>query len=130
MMNSLPLSIFLVFAILLFAIGLIGALTKRNPIMVIISIELMLNAVNLNLISFAKDGVHPGMKGEAFATLVIFIAAAEAIVGLVILFVFYRNRVSDDRSAHPKPWQAYGSAFLVGLSAVLMIMAVTGGYFS
>lgn len=93
-MSSIPLSVYLVLALILFCIGLFGALTKRNAVIVLISIELMLNAVNLNLVAFAKYGVNPGIKGQIFALFTITVAAAEAAVGLAILFALYRNRAT------------------------------------
>lgn len=93
-MNDLPLSLFLVLALILFCIGLYGALTKRNAVIVLISIELMLNAVNLNLVAFSKYGMNPGIKGQIFALFTITVAAAEAAVGLAILFALYRNRAT------------------------------------
>lgn len=91
-MSNLPLSAFLVLALILFCIGLFGALTKRNAVIVLISIELMLNAVNINLVAFAKYGVNPGITGQVFALFTITVAAAEAAVGLAIIFALYRNR--------------------------------------
>lgn len=95
-MHDLPLSLFLVLALILFCIGLFGALTKRNAVIVLISIELMLNAVNLNLVAFSKYGVVPNIKGQIFALFTITVAAAEAAVGLAILFALYRNRATVD----------------------------------
>lgn len=91
-MNSLPLSVFLVLALILFCIGLFGALTKRNAVIVLISIELMLNAVNINLVAFAKYGVLPSIKGQIFSLFSITVAAAEAAVGLAILMSLYQNK--------------------------------------
>lgn len=91
-MSSIPLSLYLVVALILFSIGLFGALTKRNTVIVLVSIELMLNAVNLNLVAFAKYGVNPGITGQIFALFTMTVAAAEAAVGLAILFALYRNR--------------------------------------
>ncbi|HET7521789.1 MAG TPA: NADH-quinone oxidoreductase subunit NuoK [Bacillales bacterium] len=103
-MSDLPLSVFLVLALILFCIGLFGALTKRNAVIVLISIELMLNAANLNLVAFAKYGVHPGITGQVFALFTITVAAAEAAVGLAILFALYRNKgtVNVDETNHLK----------------------------
>lgn len=95
-MNDLPLSLFLVLALILFCIGLFGALTKRNAVIVLISIELMLNAVNLNLVAFSKYNLTPSIKGQVFALFTITVAAAEAAVGLAILFALYRNRATVD----------------------------------
>ncbi|MCK6259190.1 NADH-quinone oxidoreductase subunit NuoK [Fictibacillus sp. WQ 8-8] len=91
-MSSIPLSVYLVLALILFCIGLFGALTKRNAVIVLISIELMLNAVNINLVAFAKYGAKPGLTGQIFSLFTITVAAAEAAVGLAILMALYRNR--------------------------------------
>ncbi|GAJ38390.1 NADH-quinone oxidoreductase subunit NuoK [Parageobacillus sp. VR-IP] len=91
-MSSVSLSVYLVLALILFCIGLYGALTKRNTVIVLICIELMLNAVNINLVAFAKYGAHPGITGQIFALFTITVAAAEAAVGLAALMALYRNR--------------------------------------
>ncbi|MEH7180669.1 NADH-quinone oxidoreductase subunit NuoK [Neobacillus vireti] len=91
-MSSVPASAFLALALILFCIGLYGALTKRNTVIVLISIELMLNAVNINLVTFSKYGVAPSITGQIFALFMISVAAAEAAVGLAILIALYRNR--------------------------------------
>jgi NADH-quinone oxidoreductase subunit K len=91
-MSSVSLSAYLVLALMLFCIGLYGALTKRNAVIVLICIELMLNAVNINLVAFSKYGVNPSITGQVFSLFTITIAAAEAAVGLAILIALYRNR--------------------------------------
>ncbi|MGJ7920762.1 NADH-quinone oxidoreductase subunit NuoK [Neobacillus sp. LXY-4] len=91
-MSSAPISVYLTLALILFCIGLYGALTKRNTIIVLISIELMLNAVNINLVTFSKYGVVPSIDGQIFALFAIAVAAAEAALGLAILISLYRNR--------------------------------------
>lgn len=91
-MSGVPLSAYLSLALVLFCIGLYGALTKRNTVIVLISIELMLNAVNINLIAFSKYGMIPSITGQVFALFAIAVAAAEAAVGLAILIALYRNR--------------------------------------
>lgn len=91
-MSSVPVSAFLALALILFCIGLYGALTKRNTVIVLISIELMLNAVNINLVTFSKYGMNPSITGQVFALFAISVAAAEAAVGLAILIALYRNR--------------------------------------
>ncbi|MGD6816559.1 NADH-quinone oxidoreductase subunit NuoK [Metabacillus sp. 84] len=93
-MSSVPLSGYLVLALILFCIGLYGALTKRNTVIVLICVELMLNAVNINLVAFSKLGAAPAITGQVFALFSITIAAAEAAVGLAILFALYRSRKS------------------------------------
>lgn len=91
-MSSVPLSAYLTLALILFCIGLYGALTKRNTVIVLISIELMLNAVNVNLVAFSKFGMIPSITGQVFALFAMAVAAAEAAVGLAILIALYRNR--------------------------------------
>lgn len=87
-----PLSYYLVFSALLFAIGLGGALTRRNAILVLIGIELMLNAANLNFIAFWRYSPSPNeMAGLMFVIFSIAIAAAEAAVGLAIIIAIYRH---------------------------------------
>jgi NADH-quinone oxidoreductase subunit K len=85
---------YLTLAAVLFCLGLYGVLTKRNAIIVLLSLELMLNAVNLNLIAFAKYGALPSLTGQIFSLFTISVAAAEAAVGVAILIVFYRRRVT------------------------------------
>jgi NADH-quinone oxidoreductase subunit K len=91
-MSAVPLSAYLVLALILFCIGLYGALTKRNTVIVLICIELMLNAVNINLVAFSKYGVNPSITGQVFSLFTITVAAAEVAVGLAILMALYRNR--------------------------------------
>ncbi|MFE7063690.1 NADH-quinone oxidoreductase subunit NuoK [Bacillus haimaensis] len=91
-MTTVPLSAYLVLALILFCIGLYGALTKRNTVIVLICIELMLNAVNINLVAFSKFGINPSITGQVFSLFTITVAAAEAAVGLAILIALYRNR--------------------------------------
>ncbi|MCP8617455.1 NADH-quinone oxidoreductase subunit NuoK [Salirhabdus salicampi] len=93
-MTGVPLISHLLLALILFCIGLFGALTKRNTIIVLISIELMLNAVNLNLVAFSKLGMNPNITGQVFSLFTITIAAAEVAVGMAILIAIYRHRKS------------------------------------
>jgi NADH-quinone oxidoreductase subunit K len=93
-MSGVPASAFLSLALILFCIGLYGALTKRNTVIVLISIELMLNAVNINLVTFSKYGIMPNITGQIFALFVMSVAAAEVAVGLAILIALYRNKKS------------------------------------
>lgn len=87
-----PLSAYLLVAALLFAIGLAGALTRRNAIIVLIGIELMLNAANLNFIAFWRFGPNPqAMTGIIFVLFSIGVAAAEAAVGLALIIAIYRH---------------------------------------
>ena len=81
---------YLVLSAALFTIGLVGVLVRRNIIIVFMSIELMLNAVNINLAAFSYQ-LH-NAAGQVFALFVIAVAAAEAAVGLGIILAFYRNK--------------------------------------
>ncbi len=81
---------YMVLSAALFTLGVIGVMTRRNVIIVLMSIELMLNAVNINLIAFSHQ--LQNAVGQVFAVFVIVIAAAEAAVGLGIILAFYRNK--------------------------------------
>jgi len=81
---------YMVLAAALFIIGVIGVLVRRNLIVIFMSIELMLNAVNINLVAFARQ--HEHVVGQVFALFVIAVAAAEAAIGLGIILAFYRNK--------------------------------------
>ena len=87
-----PLLYYVVFSALLFSVGLAGALTRRNAILVLIGIELMLNAANLNFIAFWRYGPNANeLAGVMFVIFAIGIAAAEAAVGLAIIIAIYRH---------------------------------------
>lgn len=88
----MPITSYLALAAILFCIGLYGVLTKRNAVIVLFCIELMLNAVNINLVAFAKFGLHPNLTGQIFTLFTITVAAAEAAVGIAILIALYRNK--------------------------------------
>jgi NADH:ubiquinone oxidoreductase subunit K len=83
---------FLLLAAVLFSIGVFGVIARRNAVMVLMSVELILNAVNLNLIAFAL--INGTIDGQVFALFVIAIAAAEVGVGLALVLMVYRNRRS------------------------------------
>jgi NADH:ubiquinone oxidoreductase subunit K len=85
---------FLLLAAALFCIGVYGVLARRNGVMVLMSVELILNAVNINLVAFGA--FHDSISGEVFALFVITIAAAEVGVGLAMVLLLYRNRRSID----------------------------------
>jgi NADH-quinone oxidoreductase subunit K len=92
-----PLTGYLLVAALVFAIGLGAALTRRNAILVLIGIELMLNAANLNLIAFWRYGPNPeALIGMMFAIFSIAVAAAEAAVGLGLVIAIYRHLHTTD----------------------------------
>src|SRR5437899_4979753 len=87
-----PLTNYLLVSTLLFVIGLAGALTRRNAILVLVGIELMLNAANLNFIAFWRYSEHPqALTGILFVIFSIAIAAAEAAVGLALIIAIYRH---------------------------------------
>lgn len=90
----IPLWMYLVVAALLFCIGVYGVLARRNAVAILMSIELMLNAVNINLVAFWRYLAPENMSGQAFAAFVFVVAAAEAAVGLAIIISVYRNRRS------------------------------------
>jgi NADH:ubiquinone oxidoreductase subunit K len=92
-----PLNACLILSAILFTIGLAGALLRRNAIIVLISIELMLNAANLNFLAFWKYGPTPeALSGVMFVLFSIAIAAAEAAVGLALIISVYRHFKSTD----------------------------------
>jgi NADH:ubiquinone oxidoreductase subunit K len=87
-MIRLPLALF--FSAILFSAGVYGVLARRNAVLVLMSIELMLNAVNVNLVAFSQQ--LRNMTGQVFALFVIAVAAAEVGIGLAIVILIYRNR--------------------------------------
>jgi NADH-quinone oxidoreductase subunit K len=90
----LPAGHVLVFSLALFGIGVLGVLTRRNAILILMSLELVLSAANLNFAAFAR--ALPDAAGQVFALLVICVAAGEVAVGLAILITVYRNRSHID----------------------------------
>lgn len=90
----LPLWTFLVVSAALFSIGVFGVLARRNGVAVLMSVELMLNAVNINIVAFWRYSASEVTNGLVFAAFVFVIAAAEAAVGLAIIITLYRNRHS------------------------------------
>lgn len=92
----MPVAYFLVLSALLFSIGVYGVLARQNAVLVLLSIELMLNAVNINLVTFSAMLQDSGIPGQVFALFVVTVAAAEVGVGLAIVILIYRNRQSVD----------------------------------
>lgn len=90
----LPINYYLLLSAVLFVIGVVGVLTRRNAIIVYMSIELMLNGVNLTFIAFSRQ--LNDMGGHIFTFMVMAVAAAEAAVGLAIIIALFRNRSSVD----------------------------------
>lgn len=87
----IPLSHFLILGALLFAIGIFGALTRRSAIGILMSIELILNAANINFAAFNKFRGGTDYLGQIFALFVIALAAASTVIGLVLVIAIYRN---------------------------------------
>jgi NAD(P)H-quinone oxidoreductase subunit 4L len=92
----MPLEFYLLLAAALFCIGIYGLVMSRNAVRVLMSIELLLNAVNLNLIAFCNFLNRDEIHGQVFTVFVITVAAAEAAVGLAIILSIYRNRDTID----------------------------------
>jgi NADH-quinone oxidoreductase subunit K len=90
----IPLWWYLVVAALLFSIGLYGVLARRNAVAILMAVELMLNAVNINLVAFWRYQDPENLTGIAWAVFVLAVAAAEAAVGLALIIALYRNRDS------------------------------------
>lgn len=88
----IPLSWYLILAAALFCLGLYGALARRNSVAILMGIELMLNAVNINLVAFWRYLSPELIAGQAFAVIVFAVAAAEAAVGLALIISIYRSR--------------------------------------
>ncbi|MFN8481536.1 MAG: NADH-quinone oxidoreductase subunit NuoK [Anaerolineae bacterium] len=91
-MLSIPLQWYLIVAAALFSIGLYGALVRRNAVAILMGVELMLNAVNINLVAFWRYITPSNMNGQVFAIFIIALAAAEAAVGLALFIAIYRTR--------------------------------------
>ncbi len=85
---------FLVLSAFIFVIGATGVLTRRNPLVVLLCLELMLNAGNLALVAFSR--MHGNEGGQVFALIVMVIAACEVVIGLGIIVAMYRNRLPID----------------------------------
>lgn len=90
----MPINYFLILSAFLFCAGAYGVLARRNSVLVLMSVELMLNAVNINLVAFSA-GLHD-VAGQVFALFVITIAAAEVGIGLAIVLLIFRNLRSPD----------------------------------
>jgi|TARA_Y100000310_G_C19961997_1_gene481638 NADH:ubiquinone oxidoreductase subunit K len=93
---SIGLEHYLILSAILFSIGLYGALAKRNAIVILMSIELMLNGVNIAMVAFSRFIVPLLLTGQVFAIFIMVVAAAEVAVGLAIIISIYRNRGTID----------------------------------
>lgn len=83
-------------SVLMFGIGLLGVMTRRNIVQILMSVELILNAANLNFVAFAR--LHGDLGGQIFSVFLITVAAGEVAVGLAILIAFFRNKETVDLS--------------------------------
>ena len=95
----ISLSYYLIFSAALFSIGLFGVLARKNAVAILMGVELMLNAVNVNLVAFWRYRAPEMIAGQAFAIMVFAVAAAEVSVGLALIISIYRRRntvVADD----------------------------------
>ncbi len=92
----MPAPYFLVLSAFLFSVGIYGVLARQHAVLVLMSIELMLNAVNINLVAFSAIFQEAGLPGQVFALFVITVAAAEVGIGLAIVILIYRNRQTID----------------------------------
>lgn len=90
----IPLSWYLIVSALLFSIGLFGVMSRRNAVAILMSVELMLNAVNINLVAFWRYVWYENTDGLVWAVFVLTVAAAEAAVGLALIISVYRSRDS------------------------------------
>ena len=93
---SVGLEHYLLLSVVLFSIGLYGALAKRNAIIILMCIEIMLNAVNIAMVAFSRYIVPMMLTGQIFTIFIIVVAAAEAAVGLAIIIAIYRGRETID----------------------------------
>ena len=91
-----PLGAFVAVSAVLFFIGVTGVLVRRNAVVILMCVELMLNATNLALVAFSRRGGIPDERGSVFVVFVFVVAAAEVAVGLAIILALYRNRPTVD----------------------------------
>ena len=88
----ITLSHYIILSAVLFAIGIFGVVTRRNAIGILMSLELIFNAVNINMVAFSRFLTPEGAYGELFAIFIITVAAAESVLGLAIILAIYRKR--------------------------------------
>ncbi len=100
MPNSIPLSWYLGISGVLFAMGALGVLIRRNPLIIFMSVELMLNSANLAFVAFARSFSEisriPNLTGQIFVFFVMTVSAAEVAVGLALIIIIFRNKHSID----------------------------------
>ena len=93
---SVGLEHYLILSAVLFSIGLYGVLSRRNAVVILMCVEIMLNAVNITMVAFSRYVVSMALTGQIFAIFIIVVAAAEAAVGIAIIIAIYRSRQSVD----------------------------------
>lgn len=91
---TVPISAYLILSLALLVLGLVGVMRRRNPLMLLLSVELMLNAGNVALIAFSRQWDDP--SGQVFALVVMVIAAAEVVIGLGLVVSIFRSRTNLD----------------------------------
>ena len=94
MADTIPLSYYLAISAVLFAMGALGVLSRRNPLIIFMSVELMLNSANLAFVAFARS--FDALTGQIFVFFVMTVAAAEVAVGLALIVIIFRNKHSID----------------------------------
>ena len=94
MADTIPLSYYLAISVVLFTMGALGVLIRRNPLIVFMSVELMLNSANLAFVAFAQS--FNALTGQIFVFFVMTVAAAEVAVGLALIVIIFRNKHSID----------------------------------
>lgn len=94
MPNTIPLSWYLGISVVLFAMGALGVLIRRNPLIIFMSVELMLNSANLAFVAFAR--AYGVLTGQIFVFFVMTVSAAEVAVGLALIIIIFRNKHSID----------------------------------
>ncbi len=95
-MGNIGLTHYLILSAILFSIGLYGAMVKRNAVVILMCIEIMLNAVNIAMVAFSRFIVPSLLTGQVFVIFILVVAAAEAAVGLAIIIAIYRSRETID----------------------------------
>ena len=95
-MSAIPLGAFIALSSVLFFVGVAGVLVRRNAVVILMCVELMLNATNLALVAFSRRAGLPDERGSVFVVFIFVIAAAEVAVGLAIVLSAYRNRPTVD----------------------------------
>jgi NADH-quinone oxidoreductase subunit K len=93
-MTGVPLSLYLALSGAMFILGLLGVMTRRNPLMILLAVELLLNAANIALIGFSR--YWENTDGQIFALIVMVVAAAEVVIGLGLVVAVFRNRLRLD----------------------------------